>query len=124
MLPEMRPKVAMQSLMGGFADGGHFEGQEVLEAVVAGIPAMADFIAAMPDGQRAIALDALERHYLQTAQNFTPCWASTHKEHPMSPENLSRRAILAGAASVLVCSTAGRCRGHARDAGTHRKRDA
>jgi len=48
----------------------HFEGQEVLEAVVAGIPAMADFIAAMPDGQRAIALDALERHYLQTAQNL------------------------------------------------------
>jgi hypothetical protein len=34
----------------------HFEGQEVLEAVVAGIPAMADFIAAMPDGLRAIAL--------------------------------------------------------------------
>jgi hypothetical protein len=81
----------------------HFEGQEVLEAVVAGIPAMADFIAAMPDGQRAIALDALERHYLQTAQNLTPCWASTHKEHPMSPENLSRRAILAACIS-------GRCR--------------
>jgi hypothetical protein len=47
-----------------------FEGQEELEAVVAGIPAMADHIEAMPDGERAIALDALERHYRQTAQNL------------------------------------------------------
>ena len=48
----------------------HFEGQEVLEAAVAGIPAIAEHIAAMPDGQRAMALDALERHYLQTAQDW------------------------------------------------------
>jgi hypothetical protein len=47
-----------------------FEGQEVLEAVVAGIPPMADYIAALPEGQRTIALEALERHYLQIVQNF------------------------------------------------------
>ena len=47
-----------------------FEGQEVLESAVAGIPAIAEFIAAMPNGQRAIALDALERHYLQTAEDW------------------------------------------------------
>jgi hypothetical protein len=70
MLPEMRPKVAMQSLMGGVTVAATFEGQDELEAVVAGIPTMADIIAAMPDGQRAIALDALEHHYLQTAQNL------------------------------------------------------
>jgi len=48
----------------------HFEEQEVLEAVVAAIPAMADYVAAIPDAQRTIALEALERHYLQTAQNL------------------------------------------------------
>ena len=42
----------------------HFEGQEVLEAAIAGIPAIAEFIAALPDGQRPIAFDAVERHYL------------------------------------------------------------
>lgn len=47
-----------------------FEGQEVLEAAVAGIPAIAEFIAAMPNEQRAIAIDALERHYLQTAEDW------------------------------------------------------
>ena len=33
-----------------------FEGQEVLKMAVAGIPAIAEFIAAMPNRQRAIAL--------------------------------------------------------------------
>jgi len=47
-----------------------FGGQEVLESAVAGIPAIAEFIAAMPNGERAIALDALERHYLQTAEDW------------------------------------------------------
>jgi len=47
-----------------------FGGQEVLESAVAGIPAIAEFIAAMPNRQRAIALDALERHYLQTAEDW------------------------------------------------------
>ena len=47
-----------------------FEGQEVLESAVAGIPAIAEFIAAMPNGQRANALAALERHYLQTAEDW------------------------------------------------------
>ena len=47
-----------------------FEEPEVLEAAVAGIPAIAEFIAAMPNGQRAIALAALERHYLETAEDW------------------------------------------------------
>jgi hypothetical protein len=33
----------------------------MLEAVVAGIPAMAEYGAALPDGQKTIALDALGR---------------------------------------------------------------
>ena len=45
------------------------EAQEVLEAVVAGIPEMADFISAVPEGQKAAALDAAERHHLVTARN-------------------------------------------------------
>ena len=40
-----------------------------MEAVVAGIPEMADYIASIPEGQKATALDA-ERHYLVTAQNL------------------------------------------------------
>ena len=48
----------------------HNEAQEVLEAVVAGIPEMADYIAAIPEGQKAIALDAVERHYLIMAQSL------------------------------------------------------
>jgi hypothetical protein len=46
------------------------EAQEVLQAVVAGIPDMADYIAAVPERQKPIALDAVERHYLVTAQNL------------------------------------------------------
>ncbi len=64
-----------------------FEGQEVLESAVAGIPAIAEFIAAMPNRQRAIALDALERHYLQTAEDWgcsegpTRMWVSAMMSH-------------------------------------------
>src|SRR5271167_632682 len=47
----------------------HIEVQDVLESAVAGIPEMADHIATLPDGQKAIALDALERHYAITAKN-------------------------------------------------------
>lgn len=36
---------------------------------MAGIPGMADHIATLPDGQKAIALDALELHYALTAKN-------------------------------------------------------
>jgi len=46
------------------------EAQEVLQAVVAAIPDMADYIAAVPERQKPIALDAVERHYLVTAQNL------------------------------------------------------
>ena len=46
------------------------EAQEALEAVVAGIPEMADYIADIPEDRRVIALDAVERHYLTTAQNL------------------------------------------------------
>ncbi len=44
-----------------------FEGQQALESVVASLPKMAEYVASIPDGQKATALDALERHYLQTA---------------------------------------------------------
>src|SRR5271169_287563 len=60
----------MERLVRGLSVAADFEGQEVLEAVVAGIPAMADYIAALPEGRRTIALDALEHHYLQTVQNL------------------------------------------------------
>ena len=48
----------------------NIEAQEALQAVVAGIPEMADYIADIPEGRRVIALDAVERHYLTTAQNL------------------------------------------------------
>ena len=48
----------------------NIEAQEALEAVVAGIPEMADYIADIPEDRRVIALDAVERHYLTTAQNL------------------------------------------------------
>jgi hypothetical protein len=46
---------------------GLFEGQEALESIVASLPVMAEYVSSIPDGQKATALDALERHYLQTA---------------------------------------------------------
>jgi hypothetical protein len=45
----------------------NFEGQETLEAVVASLPKMAEYLASIPDRQKTAAADALERHYLQTA---------------------------------------------------------
>ncbi len=56
--------------MRGLPMSADFEGQEVLEAVEAGIPEMARYVAAFPKGQRTIALDALERHYLRTVRNL------------------------------------------------------
>ena len=44
-----------------------FEGQQALELIVASLPVMAEYVSSIPDGQKATALDALERHYLQTA---------------------------------------------------------
>ena len=44
-----------------------FEGQEALESIVASLPVMAEYVSSIPDGQKATALDALEKHYLQTA---------------------------------------------------------
>jgi len=48
-------------------DQGPFEGQEALELIVASLPVMAEYVSSMPKVQKATALDALERHYLQTA---------------------------------------------------------
>jgi hypothetical protein len=57
MPPEIRPEVANRlTKIGGLIVATPFEGRDELEAVVAGLPAMADIIAAMPDGQRLIAL--------------------------------------------------------------------
>jgi hypothetical protein len=48
-------------------DQGPFEGQEALELIVASLPVMAEYVSSIPKVQKATALDALERHYLQTA---------------------------------------------------------
>ena len=50
-----------------WTDQGPFEGQEALELIVASLPVMAEHVSSIPDGLKATALDALERHYLQTA---------------------------------------------------------
>ena len=34
---------------------------------MASLPVMAEYVSSIPDGQKATALDALEKHYLQTA---------------------------------------------------------
>jgi hypothetical protein len=47
-----------------------FEGQDILETAVASIPALADYIAAIPEMQRLVALHAAERHYLETARSL------------------------------------------------------
>ena len=41
--------------------------QEALESIVATLPKMAEYLASIPDGQKTAAVDAVERHYLQTA---------------------------------------------------------
>jgi hypothetical protein len=48
----------------------NFEGQKALESVVASLPKMAEYLASIPDGQKATAFDALERHYIQIALGF------------------------------------------------------
>ena len=48
-------------------DRGPLEVQEAIESIVASLPVMAEYVSSIPDGQKATALDALERHYLQTA---------------------------------------------------------
>jgi hypothetical protein len=48
-------------------DQGPFEGQEALELIVASLPVMVEYVSSIPKVQKATALDALERHYLQTA---------------------------------------------------------
>jgi hypothetical protein len=48
-------------------DQGPFEGQEALELIVASLPVLAEYVSSIPKVQKATALDALERHYLQTA---------------------------------------------------------
>jgi hypothetical protein len=68
---ESRIRVITERLPRGDATmASHFEGQEALEAAVAGIPAIAEFIAVLPDRQRPIAFDAVERQYLQTARDW------------------------------------------------------
>ena len=46
-------------------DQGPFDGP--LELIVASLPVMAEYVSSIPKVQKATALDALERHYLQTA---------------------------------------------------------
>ena len=41
--------------------------EEALESIVASLPVLAEHVSSIPDEQKATALDALERHYLQTA---------------------------------------------------------
>ena len=48
-------------------DQGPFEGQEALELIVASLSVLAEYVSSIPKVQKATALDALERHYLQTA---------------------------------------------------------
>ena len=50
-----------------WTDQGPLEVQEAIESIVASLPVMAEHVSSIPDGQKATALDALERHYLQTA---------------------------------------------------------
>ena len=48
-------------------DQGPFEGPEALESIVASLPVLAEYVSSIPDDQKATALAALERYYLQTA---------------------------------------------------------
>ena len=42
-------------------DQAPFEGQQALESIVASLPVMAEYVSSIPDGQKATALDALEK---------------------------------------------------------------
>jgi len=84
---ERRGAITGESSPADASMASNFEGPEVLEAAVAGIPAIAEFVAAVPSGQRAIALDALEGHYLQMAEDWgcsegpTRMWVSAMMSH-------------------------------------------
>jgi hypothetical protein len=50
-----------------WTDQSPLEVHEAIESIVASLPMIAEHISSIPEGQKATALDALERHYLQTA---------------------------------------------------------
>ena len=60
-------------------DQGPFEGQEALELIVASLPVLAEYVSSIPKVQKATALDALERHYLQTACDHLQRWPVSKK---------------------------------------------
>jgi len=53
-----------------WTDQGPLEVQEAIESIVASLPVIAEHVSSIPDGQKATALDALERHYLQNRTRF------------------------------------------------------
>lgn len=61
----------------------NLEGDEALSAAIAGLPKIAELIAAVPTEDRARALEAAEKSYMQTALNLgyddagAQQWAST-----------------------------------------------
>ena len=98
-----------------------FEGQDILEAAVDSIPALADYIAAVPEKQRAVALEAAERHYLGIARNlactdepavrWTSALMSNLRERveqiadPVAPTSASRRNDYSLAEKFLTRAT-------------------
>ena len=64
-LPRSQADVSDDAPLG--TDQGPFEGQEALESIVASLPVLAEYVSSIPYDQKATALAALERHYLQTA---------------------------------------------------------
>jgi hypothetical protein len=98
-----------------------FEGQDILEAAVASIPALADYIAAVPENRRVVALEAAERHYLGIARNlactdepavrWTSALMSNLRErveqiaYPVAPTNASRRKDYSLAEKFLTRAT-------------------
>jgi hypothetical protein len=64
-------------------DDVNLEGDEALSAAIAGLPKIAEVIAAVPTEDRARALEAAEKSYTQTALNLgyddagAQQWAST-----------------------------------------------
>ena len=98
-----------------------FEGQDILEAAVDSIPALADYIAAVPEKQRVVALEAAERHYLGIARNlactdepavrWTSALMSNLRERveqiadPVAPTSASRRNDYSLAEKFLTRAT-------------------
>jgi len=52
------------------SDGVGSDAQTTVESIVAALPEMAKYLASIPDAQKAVALVALENHYLQTAKDL------------------------------------------------------